>query len=125
MARILVIDDEPGLREYVRTVLETHGHQVDEASDGNKALEACARAVPDLALVDLLMPKKDGVKTIEELRRRHPGTAIIVLTGAPPGRWPLEFLYGQTGAVHMLVKPVGDRMLIDTVAEALAERAAT
>lgn len=122
MARILVIDDEPGLREFVRTVLEQEGHQVEEARDGNEALLACDRGAFDLALVDLIMPRKDGVKTIEDLRARHPGTVIVVITGAAPGRWPLRMLYDRPGAVHMLVKPVSPQVLVDTVAEALAER---
>jgi DNA-binding response OmpR family regulator len=88
MARILVIDDEPGLREFVRAVLEKEGHEVEEARDGNEALAACDRKPVDLALVDLIMPRKDGVRTIEELRARHPKTAIVVVTGAAPVRWP-------------------------------------
>jgi DNA-binding response OmpR family regulator len=120
MARILVIDDEPGLREFVRSVLEQEGHKVEEAHDGVEALEACDREPADLAVVDLIMPKKDGVKTVEEIRTRHPHTAIIIVTGAAPVRWPLRLLYEQGNAMHMLVKPVNPRMLLDTVAEALA-----
>jgi DNA-binding response OmpR family regulator len=119
MARILVIDDEPGLREYVRAVLEREGHEVEEARDGNEALAACDREPKDLALVDLIMPRKDGVRTIEELRARHARTAIIVVTGAAPVRWPLRLLYEQEKAPHMLVKPLNEQVLLDTVAEAL------
>lgn len=125
MARILVIDDEPGLREYVRAVLEKEGHTVEEARDGNEALAICEREPVDLALVDLIMPKKDGVRTIEEMRRLHPRTSIVVVTGAAPVRWPMRLLYEQAQALHMLVKPVNAQVLLDTVAEALHERAAT
>ncbi len=118
MARILVIDDEPGLREYVRTVLEREGHEVEEARDGNEGLAACDREPVDLALVDLIMPRKDGVRTIEELRTRHAKTAIIVVTGAAPVRWPLRLIFEEP-PVHMLVKPVSEQMLLGTVAEAL------
>jgi len=119
MARILVIDDEPGLREYVRAVLEKEGHEVEEARDGNEGLAACDRQAVDLALVDLIMPRKDGVRTIEELRKRHAKTAIVVVTGAAPVRWPLRLLYEQPEALHMLVKPVNPQVLVDTVSEAL------
>jgi CheY-like chemotaxis protein len=119
MARILVIDDEPGLREYVRTVLEQEGHEVEEAKDGNDGLAACERQAVDLAIVDLIMPRKDGVKTIEELRTRHPRTAIVVVTGAAPVRWPLRLLYEQPEQLHMIVKPVKPDVLLETVAEAL------
>jgi DNA-binding response OmpR family regulator len=119
MARILVIDDEPSLREYVRTLLEQEGHQVEEARDGNEGLAACDREPVDLALVDLIMPRKDGVRTIEELRKRHAKTAIIVVTGAAPVRWPLRLLYEQPDRLHMLVKPLKPEVLLETVAEAL------
>jgi DNA-binding response OmpR family regulator len=119
MARILVIDDEPGLREFVRVVLEKEGHEVEEARDGNEGLEACGKKPVDLALVDLIMPRKDGVRTIEELRKNHKGTAIIVVTGAAPVRWPLRLLYEQPDTLHMLVKPVNAQVLLETVAEAL------
>jgi CheY-like chemotaxis protein len=119
MARILVIDDEPGLREFVRTVLQEDGHEVEEAKDGNEALAACDRQPFDLALVDLIMPGKDGVRTIEELRQRHPRTVIVVITGAAPVRWPLRLLYEQPDTLHMLVKPVKGDVLLETVSEAL------
>ncbi|MFI5404009.1 MAG: response regulator [Planctomycetota bacterium] len=118
MARILVIDDEPGLREYVRAVLEKEGHQVEEARDGNEGLSVCDREPVDLALVDLIMPKKDGVRTIEELRKRHARTAIVVVTGAAPVRWPLRLIF-EDPPLHMLVKPVSAEMLLGTVSEAL------
>ena len=118
MARILVIDDEPGLREYVRAVLEREGHEVEEARDGNEGLAACDRAAVDLALVDLIMPRKDGVRTIEEIRKRHPRTTIVVITGAAPVRWPLRLIFEEP-PLHMLVKPVKEEMLLGTVTEAL------
>jgi CheY-like chemotaxis protein len=119
MARILVVDDEPGLREFVHTVLEQEGHEVEEAKDGNQALAACDRQPVDLALVDLIMPGKDGVRTIEEMRQRHPRTAIVVITGAAPVRWPLRLLYEQPDTLHMIVKPLKAEVLIETVTEAL------
>lgn len=118
MARILVIDDEPGLREYVRAVLEKEGHQVEEARDGNEGLAACDREPVDLALVDLIMPRKDGVRTIEDLRKRHARTAIVVVTGAAPVRWPLRLIF-EDPPLHMLVKPLNEQVLLGTVAEAL------
>jgi DNA-binding NtrC family response regulator len=119
MARILVVDDEPGLREFVHTVLAQEGHEVEEAKDGNQALAACDRNHVDLALVDLIMPGKDGVRTIEEMRQRHPRTVIVVITGAAPVRWPLRLLYEQPDTLHMIVKPLKPDVLLQTVAEAL------
>jgi DNA-binding NtrC family response regulator len=122
MAKILVIDDEPVVRSYIRTVLERKGHTVDEAESGDAGLQLARDGEHDLALVDLVMPRKDGVQTIEELHDAHKDLGIIVMTGAPPVRWPLRQLYDQPGAMHMLVKPMSEQMLVDTVHEALKAR---
>lgn len=120
MARILVVDDEPMVREVVRELLARQGHEVVAASCGEEAITANRRYPYDLAIVDLLMPGKDGIETIAAIRVDAPEASVIVLTGAPPGHWPLEKLYGQPGPMHMLVKPVSEQMLLDMVAEALA-----
>jgi len=119
MARILVIDDEPVVREYLGEVLRREGHEVEEAASGTEGLAANRRAPADLALVDLVMPGKDGVATVEELRAEHPATTIVIMTGAPPVRWPLSRLYEQSSSLHMLVKPMTEEMLLTTIAEAL------
>lgn len=122
MARILVIDDEPVVREFVKEVLDLEGHQVETANDGYAGVTAFRREPADLVIVDLIMPYKDGTQTIEELRKMHPALPIVVMTGAPPARWPIHMLYdGHPAEMHILAKPMTQEMLLDTMREALGE----
>ena len=68
-ARILIVDDEEALRATMRRMLQTSGHEVIEAGDGEQALGLAARNPPDLAVCDIYMPVREGFETIRELRR--------------------------------------------------------
>src|SRR5690242_8002624 len=81
MAQILVIDDEPMLRRTLRAVLERAGHTVVEAEDGNQGLEQFNVQRPDLVLTDIIMPNREGVETIGEMRRQAPDLPIIAMSG--------------------------------------------
>ncbi len=120
MARILIVDDEKIVRDLLRTVLEHDGHAVDEATDGQQALELHAKGAYDVAIVDLIMPRKNGLDTIAELRAQRPGTRLVVMTGALPtlldkNRNMDELL----GPVVKLVKPMRPSDLLRAVREAL------
>src|SRR5690242_2560458 len=82
--RALVIEDDPVLRETVREVLEQAGWRVDDADDGIAGLGCIQRVVPDLVILDLLMPNLDGVEVLRVLRSTAVGRRIpvIVTTGA-------------------------------------------
>ena len=68
-AKILLVDDEPGMLRYIRTLLEVDDHKVETASTGEEALERVQKGLrPDLVLLDLLMPGIDGLQTLEQLR---------------------------------------------------------
>lgn len=80
--RILIADDHLIIREGLRLILETSQEfsLVGEAADGAQALELCAELRPDVVLMDLRMPVMDGLTAIEELRRRQPEVAVVILT---------------------------------------------
>ncbi|MBW8825169.1 MAG: response regulator [Acidobacteria bacterium] len=79
--RVLICDDEPDVRLMLRLQLETHGYEVaGEASDGLEALELCAANEPDVAVVDLMMPRMNGYEAIPRLRADHPDVAVIAFT---------------------------------------------
>lgn len=82
MARILVIDDDPALRGVMRRILEREGHTVLEADDGVRGVELVEEAPPDAVVTDLLMPEKEGIETIMELRERFPDVPIVAVSGA-------------------------------------------
>ena len=106
MARILVVDDELQMRQMLRQALECRGHTIDEAADGREALRHFDRQRPDLVITDLVMPEKEGIETIQALRRKCPEIPIIAISGG--GRvGPENYLAmaGQMGANRTFAKP--------------------
>ena len=74
-ANILLVDDEPGMLRYIRTLLEVDEYKVETASTGEQALERVQKGLhPDLVLLDLLMPGIDGLQTLEQLRQLQAGS---------------------------------------------------
>jgi CheY-like chemotaxis protein len=96
-ARILVVDDEPGIRATVSAMLEIEGYVVDQASNGADALARLAAAMPDLIVLDMRMPVLDGWGFAAELRRRGHDVPIVVMTAArDAGRWAAEISAAET-----------------------------
>jgi len=122
MARILLIDDEPLVRLAVAGMLEAGGHTVIEAENGVQGIGACGESLPDLVITDLVMPQKEGLETIVELRKAFPTLRIIAMSGGvrTGGEDLLQFA-ARLGASHVLAKPFRKQALLDAVTAALAE----
>ena len=80
MAKILIVDDEPRIRELIREHLEHEGFQCEEATDGSAALAALAASGADLVILDIMMPFVDGMTCLREMRKRKIDTPVIMLT---------------------------------------------
>ena len=81
MVRILVIDDDIGIRRMLRLALESMGYTVSEAGDGREGIALFAREPTDVVITDLVMPGKEGIETIRTLRKAHPHLKIIAMSG--------------------------------------------
>ena len=81
MAKILLIDDDSALRQTMKTIVALSGHVVDEAPDGLVGLSLFRDGEYDLVVTDLLMPEKEGIETIMELRELAPGIKILAVSG--------------------------------------------
>jgi DNA-binding response OmpR family regulator len=106
MTRILIVDDEPRVREVVRDFLEEAGYHVEEASDGEEGLKRYLDQPADMVVTDILMPKKGGLNFIRELRGIFPEVKIIAMSGGgKDGK--LNFLASARtiGAVRTISKP--------------------
>jgi len=116
MANILVVDDEELARFCVRDVLETAGHEVQEAENGVKALAAQKEQSFDLVVTDIIMPEKEGVETILEMRKLYPDIKIVAISGGGRTR-NMDFLKlaKQFGADRILAKPFSDDELMEQV----------
>jgi len=121
MTRILVIDDEELTRFTMREILEGAGHEVVEAENGNQGLSVQKDQPCDLVITDIIMPEKEGVETIIEMKRDFPSVPIIAISGGGRTR-NLDFLKlaRQYGARIILAKPFSESELIDAVNDCLA-----
>lgn len=120
MARILVVDDEPGIRLTLQGLLRRSGHEVEAAESGEAALQCVDEAGYDLLLVDLLMGGLDGIDLIERVRSQGSDTAIVVLTGHPSVNSATRALRNQVD--DYLVKPAGADEIRQTVRRVLERR---
>ena len=121
MASVLIIDDDAVTRTVVRAILESVGHTVSEAADGYAGLAAYYLNPPELVITDILMPGKDGIETIRELRAVNPEIKIIALSGDVrldgPSILKAAHLFG---ANQVLEKPFRNDALARLVEDVLA-----
>ncbi len=121
MGRILVIDDDQLVRFTIRTALEQAGHTVVEAENGERGLAAFAVEPFDLVITDMLMPEKEGVETVREIRRHSSSVKILAVSGGGSMKM-LDYLTMAEafGANRSLAKPFTSRALLQVVDELLA-----
>lgn len=117
---ILVVDDEPELREVIMRVLEDVGHKVTLAENGNEASKALARGAFDLVLTDVIMPDRDGMQVITELRRKYPQVRVVAMSGGGhvPRDQYLKIAKGL-GAHAALEKPFSTQELLGVIEQVM------
>lgn len=116
MPRILIIDDDKPMRSMLRQTLERAGYQVQEAANGMEGIKSYRDQPPDLVITDLVMPEKEGIETIVELRKENPPPRIIAISGG--GRISAgDYLHIATklGVQHTLAKPFSRDEILETV----------
>jgi CheY-like chemotaxis protein len=121
MKRVLVIDDEELLRYTMREMLEDAGYEVLDEPDGAAGVRAFRESPADVVITDIIMPNKDGISTIWELKQIAPDVRIIAMSGGVPGGprsdLPLAVTYG---AARTLQKPFTRAELLGAVANVIA-----
>lgn len=117
MSSVLIVDDEPRIREFLARWLTTAAYDVHEAADADAALAAVAASLPDVVLCDVQMPGRDGLWLVEQLRQRFPTVAIVLAT-ANASVPPVVSLRG--GVVEYLVKPFERERVLAAVSGAVA-----
>ena len=115
MIRVLIADDHGVVRQGLRTFLELQEEiaVVGEASDGEEAVDAVERLAPDVVLMDLVMPRLDGIEAIRRIRERSPGTRVIVLTSFVED--DKVFPAVRAGAAGYLLKDVEPQELVRAI----------
>ena len=123
MALILIIDDDTEIREVLRQILERAGYEVMEASDGREGLNLYRERQADLIITDIVMPRKDGLETITDLRIEFPGSKIIAISGGSRGIGAHDCLsyVKEFGVSHIFTKPFEHEELFEAIQELLEE----
>ena len=110
MSRVLVVDDERNIRELVHILLEKRGFEVDEAVGGREALAAIEQKMPDIAIIDLMMPGMDGYELCSAIREYYGEFPILMLTAKSDIRDKVKGF--ETGADDYLTKPFEGEELV-------------
>ena len=116
MARILIIDDEESNIFTLREILEFAGHDVVDASNGNEGIALQKKSPFDLVITDIIMPEKEGIETIIDLKRDYPDLKVIAISGGG-GNCNDDILKKaeDSGANRQLAKPFGEDALLEVV----------
>ena len=122
MARILVIDDDVLVLDMLYESLTSEGYDVLRASNGKEGLKLYRKEPVDLIITDLIMPEKEGIETIIELRHDFPDVKIIAISGG--GRIGTKDYLNMAkifGVQQTFTKPVGRKQLLDAIKELIGE----
>lgn len=117
MARILVVDDSMFMRQVLRNILTKAGHQVTEAENGEKAVEAAEKTTPDLLTLDLVMPGMGGMEALRRIRKANANQRVLVVSAVGQSAEVAEAV--ALGAVDYIVKPFDEATVVKTVSAVL------
>lgn len=122
MSRILVIDDDAQVRRIVVRVLTGAGHSAVEVADGQQGIALLRDQAPDLVLTDLVMPGKEGIETIREIRAIVPEAKLIAMSGSAAGSDGALYLGAaeKLGVDATIAKPFRPKELLALIARILA-----
>jgi DNA-binding NarL/FixJ family response regulator len=117
-ARILVADDHAGMLERIRSLLHSHFEVVAAVKDGLAAVTAATRLMPDLVVLDILMPEMDGIQAAQELRRQGSKAKVVFLTVQQDGEYVAEAF--KSGALAYVLKSRMHSDLVQAIDRVLA-----
>ena len=121
--RVLVIDDDPGVRDYMEALVSRQGYRVFAVADGEQALSTLDETQPDVVTLDVVLPGIDGLETLSRLKQRLPEVPVVMLSGHGQARTIVEAM--RLGASDFLRKPFEVEELELAFQKALEKRALT
>lgn len=120
MANIILVEDDPDLRDLLALILQDSQHSVLRCENGRRAVEYLSHQDADLLVTDLLMPEMDGVETVRAVRRLRPQLPILAISGGLPNPANYLGIARYFGATRVLPKPFQPAELISAIEELLS-----
>ena len=122
MAKVLIVDDSPTQLQGLRLIVEKLGHSVVTAEDGSQGVEVCKREMPDLVLMDVVMPNLNGFQATRQISK-DPKTSHIPVILVTTKDQETDKVWGmRQGAKAYITKPIVESQLVETIQEILAGR---
>lgn len=122
MSRILIVDDDEQIRQLFKRILEENGHRVYTAADGAEGVKLYKAELPDLMLLDIIMPNKEGIEVIIEITNEYKDAKIIAISGGGRGNAKDYLSFAMDfGAKFIIEKPVSPEKLIEAINNVLKE----
>lgn len=118
--KILIVDDSKTAREFLVMILEDAGYRTAEAGNGNECLEKIKADMPDLVIMDIVMPDREGIETTILLKKSHPELPVIAVSGAALNDSYLKNVK-RFGARATLPKPFTREQILGEIKKILAE----
>ena len=120
MPSVLIVDDDDQVRTVLRKALAGMGYDALESADGQDAVRRCREHCPDVLVVDLIMPGKEGLETIQEIRQFRPDAKIVAISGGGMAN-PATYLHvaERLGADRILSKPFDPSELLEVLEDLL------
>ena len=117
MKKVLVVDDSEFMRQVLKNILKDEGYEIIETGDGEEAVEQFKVEKPDLVLLDIVMPKKDGVAVLGSLKKIDSDANVIMITAV--GQESIIKDCQSLGANGYILKPFDEKQVLDTVKKVL------
>lgn len=119
-SRIIVVDDEPGIREFLAMMLNKNGYMVETVADGNEAINRMETNLYDLAVLDIVFPTINGIDVLKTINEKSPETSVIMITAYPSHETALEAM--KLGAYDYIAKPFKISELKRVIEKALRKK---
>ena len=120
MNKILIVDDDPTLVDFLKLLLESEGYETRDATDGEMALREIAVFQPEVVLLDYMMPNMDGLDVLRHVSKNHAASFVVMLTGKGSEEVAVECM--KAGAVDYVLKPFDNERLLSVIRAAFRYR---
>src|SRR3972149_9686550 len=120
MHKILIVDDDPALVDFLKLLPDSEGYETYEATDGAMALEEIARVSPEVVLLDYMMPDMDGLDVLHNVSKNFTSSFVVMLTGKGSEEVAVQCM--KEGAVDYVIKPFDNDRLLSAVRNAFGYR---